>query len=407
LPDRQLADYASFWLDQQKGIGMDRVIEIVRNVDGADDTTRACAASSEIRERDPMKLSVIIANYNYRDFVGAAISSALAVDWPDKEVIVVDDASTDDSRNVIDGFRGKVAAYFRPKSYQLGAHIFGFEQSTGDVIIFLDADDLLEPDVMLEVAKVWRPGISKVQYRLTVIDATGTQLGTAFPQFPLIDDTEKLRRTFLRTMSYATPPGSGNAYSREFVRNAFAMAPATIPESDAVLLTLAPMMGDILTIRRSLARYRIHATNTMALASLDAAKLRKRLHQDAEVALLFATASQRLHLPVAHDPLSCSFNHLQFRFASRLVDPSAHPFPGDTVIGLGCRLICAAVTYSQMRLRHRAILLVWVIACALTPSYYRRNLILWRFSSISRPAVVRTLLGTLSSLRSTRLPDRV
>ena len=43
-----------------------------------------------------MKLSVIIANYNYRDFVGAAISSALVVNWPDKEVIVVDDASTDD-----------------------------------------------------------------------------------------------------------------------------------------------------------------------------------------------------------------------------------------------------------------------------------------------------------------------
>ena len=31
-----------------------------------------------------MKLSVIIANYNYRDFVGAAIESALAVDWPDR-----------------------------------------------------------------------------------------------------------------------------------------------------------------------------------------------------------------------------------------------------------------------------------------------------------------------------------
>ena len=78
-------------------------------------------------------------------------------------MIVVDDASTDNSRNVINGFQGKVAAYSRSKSYQLGAHIFGFEQSTGDVIIFLDADDLLEPDVMLEVAKVWRLGVSKVQ----------------------------------------------------------------------------------------------------------------------------------------------------------------------------------------------------------------------------------------------------
>jgi glycosyltransferase involved in cell wall biosynthesis len=353
-----------------------------------------------------MKLSIIIANYNYRDFVGAAIESALAVDWPNKEVIVVDDASTDDSRSIIEGFHGRVAAYFRPKSYQLGAHIFGFEQSTGDLIIFLDADDLLEPDVMLEVAKVWRPGLSKVQYRMNVIDATGTQLGSAIPQFPPKDDPEKLRRTFLRTMTYTTPPGSGNAYSRDFVRNAFAMAPKTIPESDAVLVTLAPMMGIILTIRKPLARYRIHATNTMALQSLDAAKFRSHLQQDAELALLFATASRTLHLPVADDPLSRSFNHLQYRFASYLIEPSAHPFPGDTVIGLGWRLVCAAITYSQMRLRDRTILLVWVVACALAPPYYRRNLILWRFAAISRPRVVKTLLGAFSSLRSLRLPER-
>src|SRR6266478_9682569 len=124
-----------------------------------------------------MRLSIIIANYNYRDFVGAAIESALAVDWPDKEVIVVDDASTDDSRTVIEGFQGRVAAYFRPKSNQLGAHMFGFEQSNGEIIIFLDSDDLLEPEVMQEVAKVWRPGVSKVQKRMNLREENGGELG--------------------------------------------------------------------------------------------------------------------------------------------------------------------------------------------------------------------------------------
>src|SRR5437773_1918968 len=195
-----------------------------------------------------MRLSVIIANYNYRDFVGEAIASALAVDWPEKEVIVVDDASTDDSRSVIDGFRGRAAAYFRPKSHQLGVHMFGFEQSTGEVVIFLDSDDLLEPEVMQEVAKVWRAGVSKVQYRMNLIDAAGTQLGSAIPQFPPADDPEKLRRAYLRTMAYTTPPGSGNAYSRDFARSAFAMAPSTMWASDDPLLTLAPILGEVLTI---------------------------------------------------------------------------------------------------------------------------------------------------------------
>ena len=353
-----------------------------------------------------MKCSIIIANYNYRDFVGPAISSALAVDWPDKEVIVIDDASTDDSRTVIESFRGRVAAYFRPKTFQLGSHIFGFEQSTGDIIIFLDADDLLEPEVMLEVANVWRPGVSKVQYRMNLIDATGAQLGTALPQFSRADQAEKLRRTFLRTMAYTTPPGSGNAYSREFVRRAFAIAPSTIPESDAVLLTLAPIMGDILTVRKPLARYRIHATNSMLMHALDATKIRRRLQQDVQVAGLFATAVQKLNLPLTRDPLSRNFNHLQYRFASRLVEPSAHPFPGDTTMGLGWRLIYAAITYWQMPFRDRIILLAWTVACALAPASYRRNLIEWRFVAISRPAVITGLLGILSSLKSARLPHR-
>jgi hypothetical protein len=184
------------------------------------------------------------------------------------------------------------------------------------------------------------------------------------------------------------------------------MAPSTIPESDAVLLTLAPMMGDVLTIRKPLARYRIHATNSMLMHTLDAGKIRKRLHQDTNLALLFADALKQLNLPIARDPLSRNFNHLQYRFASRLIEPSAHPFPGDPIIGLGWRLIYAGITYSQMPLRDRSILLVWTIACALAPSSYRRNLIEWRFIAISRPKVVRTLLGALSSLRSVRLPHR-
>src|SRR5215472_9904042 len=300
-----------------------------------------------------MRLSVIIANYNYRDFVGAAIESALAIDWLDKEVIVVDDASTDESRSVIEGFTGRVAAYFRPKSYQFGAHKFGFEQSTGDVVIFLDSDDLLEPEVMKEVAKVWRPGVSKVQFRMSLIDAAGAPLGSEIPQFPPQDDPEKLRRAYLRTTAYTTPPGSGNAYSRDFVRDVFALTTPTIPQSDAVLLTLAPILGDVLTIRKPLARYRIHPASYGGMQSLDASKLRKQLVQDVERARLFARVADQLRVPVPGDPLRYSFHHLQYRLASYLSDRSAHPFPSDTTLGLAYRLASSASMSSQMRLRDR------------------------------------------------------
>jgi len=356
-----------------------------------------------------MRLSVIIANWNYRDFVGDAITSALAVDWDDKEVIVVDDASTDDSRSVIGSFGDKVASYFRPKSNHLGAHMFGFEQSIGDVIIFLDADDLLEPEVMEEVAKVWRSGVSKVQFRMNSIDGGGTQMGTGFPLFPPTNDPKKLRRVYLRTMSYTTPPGTGNAYSRDFVRKAFSMAPSTLPSSDTVLIALAPIFGDVLTIAKPLARYRIHGGNYGGLGALrlrDPSKLRQRLREDVETARLFVAASRRLHLPVPVDPLRRCLSHLQYRLSSYLLDPMAHPFPGDTKLNLICRLVGSAIGYRQLRLRDRTILLAWGIACALAPQGHRWNLVLWRFDPTSRPAPIKALLAIFSSLRSTRLPGR-
>jgi glycosyltransferase involved in cell wall biosynthesis len=353
-----------------------------------------------------MKLSVIIANHNYRDFVGAAIESALAVDWPDKEVIVVDDASTDDSRSIIEGFGNKIVAYFRPKSYQLGAHMFGFEKSVGDVIILLDADDLLEPEVMQEVAKVWHPGVSKVQYRMNLINVTGAQLGTAIPQFPPRDDPEKLRRAYLRTMAYTTPPGSGNLYSRNLVRKAFSMATSTMRWSDDVLLTLAPLLGDVLTIRKPLGRYRIHAANNTALQSLDAGKIRDQIKQDVEKARLFLNVTRELRLRVPHDPLRYNLNHLQYRLASYVAEASAHPFPEDTMPALGYRVVSSASMSSQMRLRDRAVLIAWTLACILAPPSYRRNFVLWRFAPTSRPRVIKALLVALSSLRSPRLPDR-
>ncbi len=47
-------------------------------------------------------LSVVIACYNHADYVGSAIASALALEWPgDLEVVVVDDGSTDDSAEVV------------------------------------------------------------------------------------------------------------------------------------------------------------------------------------------------------------------------------------------------------------------------------------------------------------------
>ena len=85
-------------------------------------------------------LSVIINNFNYGDFVGAAIDSAL--DQGDGvEVIVVDDGSTDAFTSVIARYGTAITAVLQENAGQAAAFNAGFTASSGDVVVFLDADD--------------------------------------------------------------------------------------------------------------------------------------------------------------------------------------------------------------------------------------------------------------------------
>ena len=84
--------------------------------------------------------SIIIDNYNYGRFIDETINSALNQDCENIEVIVVDDGSTDDSRDVIESFGDKIIPVYKPNGGQASALNAGFNKSKGDVIFFLDSD---------------------------------------------------------------------------------------------------------------------------------------------------------------------------------------------------------------------------------------------------------------------------
>ena len=63
-------------------------------------------------------------------------------------MIVVDDGSTDDSRRVIESYGDRVTAIFQENGGQAAAFNTGFAASSGEIVIFLDADDLLAPDAV-------------------------------------------------------------------------------------------------------------------------------------------------------------------------------------------------------------------------------------------------------------------
>lgn len=87
------------------------------------------------------KMSVVIPCYNYSKYVGEAIESALNQTWQDKEVIVVDDGSTDNSAEIIKKFPVK---YIYQENKGLStARNTGIRAATGEKILCLDADDIV------------------------------------------------------------------------------------------------------------------------------------------------------------------------------------------------------------------------------------------------------------------------
>ncbi len=97
-----------------------------------------------------MKLSVIIPIYNVADFLPRCINSVLLQTASDLEIILVDDCSTDDSRQICDDFATKysnIKVIHREKNGGLSeARNTGIQSATGDYITFLDSDDFLDKE---------------------------------------------------------------------------------------------------------------------------------------------------------------------------------------------------------------------------------------------------------------------
>lgn len=100
-------------------------------------------------------VSILINNYNYGHFLAEAIDSALSQTYKHCEVIVVDDGSTDNSREIIKRYGNRIVPIFKKNGGQASAFNSGFAASKGAIICFLDADDIFLPEKASEVVKAF------------------------------------------------------------------------------------------------------------------------------------------------------------------------------------------------------------------------------------------------------------
>jgi glycosyltransferase involved in cell wall biosynthesis len=322
----------------------------------------------------PISVSVVVINFNYAQYLARAIDSGLAQSYPHTEVLVVDDGSSDGSAAVIAGYGQRVRAVMRSNGGHAAATNDGYAASRGDIVIFLDADDALYPDAVETIVQAWRPGTAKAQFYLDVVDAAERPLGYREPNLPFA--AGPVRPHLLAYGYYPSPPTSGNAYHRTALAQ-------VLPASedvwrmgiDGLLVSVAALYGEVVSVHRALGFYRHHDRNHSEASGTNLAKIRRdflnELHREAALrhhaAVLGIAMPERL---VGRIP-----GHCKGRLLSLRLDPARHPVPGDRMGPLVLDGIAASWRFPHHGLVKRLAATLGFLALPWVPRYWiKRNL---------------------------------
>ncbi len=335
-------------------------------------------------------ISIIINNYNYARFLPQAIDSALTQTYSRTEVIVVDDGSTDHTRQVIEAYEDRVMALYKKNGGQPSALNLGFSCCQGEIVIFLDADDRLRPEVAQVVADAFRanPGTVKVQYRMEVIDAQGMPNGFYKPA-PGITASSGLiqQETLAFPFDLRWLPTSGNAFSATMLREIM-----PIPEdeygqagADWYLVHMASLFGPVIFIDRVLACYRVHGANSYDVpdSAFNLTHVRQTIRYSCLTGKYLKMTAQKLGLRLPHGDI-LSVSEIANRVISLKHDPSNHPIRGETRWNLLKLGITASLNRFDVSFAKRCVFILWFIAMALAPKNLSSHLVQFFFDPQSR-----------------------
>lgn len=321
-----------------------------------------------------MLVSIIINNYNYARFLPAAIESALAQSYAYTEVIVVDDGSTDESRDIISRYGDRIISVLKENGGQASAFNAGVARANGAVVMFLDADDMLLPDVVERVTAIFtsRPHTAKVQFPMRIIDGEGRPTGETKPAAHIPLPSGDLRHQVLHypdDLSFLST--SGNAFSAAVLKQIFPMPEADYRIlADYYLVHLTPLFGDVATLAKVGASYRVHGHNNHDAVGINLKQIRRVITFSQITHRYIKKYADRLCLAEAphssDDILSVSF--VASRVVSLKLDPSQHPIASDTLPRLLWLSFTAVRRRDDVSLLMRALFLAWFVVTLLLPS---------------------------------------
>ena len=342
-------------------------------------------------------ISIIVVSYNYERYLPLAVESALRQTIP-CEVVVVDDGSTDGSVAALAPYRDRVKVIEKENGGHASAIYAGYMNSTGDSIIFLDSDDLLDERCAETAARHMAPDVAKVQDQLRIIGPSGEDRKVSFPHYPAHISPAFVRDASITTGAYPCPVTTGNMYARDYLAK---VLPITDPrfknDVEPFINGLAPLYGDVVSVPVVLGSYRVHGKNYWAREDQSSSWSRYLRHRfDAQE--IFEAHARRLGVQIPSDALLNSLSHLECRILSLRFTPGSHPTPADRRWSLFARGIRTAWHKPDLTSVGRLLWSGYVTLIALCPvSLLRRALPSFRGAG-KRTALAR-LLVVISRLR--------
>jgi len=215
--------------------------------------------------RTPL-VSVLIDTYNYGRYIEQAIDSVLAQDFSttEREILVVDDGSTDDTPERIRKY-GTAITYFRKTNGgQASAFNFGLTRARGKIVALLDADDYWLPGKLARLADAFdeNPEAGMVYHSIRELRSFDGSIKDG--GLPLLSGF--LPACTKDLLSYVLYPASFLAFRRSAIEQLLPIPEGLTIQADAHLSGLGIFLAPIVSVPECLAVYRIHGQNLFAAA---------------------------------------------------------------------------------------------------------------------------------------------
>ena len=312
------------------------------------------------------RLSIVVLNRQRERFVAHAIESACAQTLEREqpgavEVIVVDDGSRDGSRTVIRRLAPQLRCIELGGLGQAAAINAGFAAARGELLLFLEAEDWLYPQAAAQVLAAWTPGVSKLQFRLDLVDADDRPLGRQLPR-RLHEGAQAL--ALLREFgAYGSPPCSGNVFHRDFLARVLPLDESPWQAgADTVPILLAPACGAVRSLPQALGAYRGAGPDDWLPSARHGAlsEVCRRVLQGKQA---LAAALDHLVIPRRRELALAPWEARTLVMGLRL-GPADPALPRARTAG---RALRAVLRWPDLRLGERLLMLGWMAGVLLLP----------------------------------------